>query len=157
MLRKSELSKVVLSSIFPVRYPLPRGLNGTNPGVTFFDTAEVYGPFINEELVGEALAPFRGRVVIARKANRALVDLLARIAERRKATPAQIALAWVLAQKPWMVPIPGTTKVTRLEENIAAASVELSADELREMSDGLSKLTVQGNRYPDNLERLTGR
>jgi len=93
----------------------------------------------------------------ARRANRALVDLLARIAERKKATPAQIALAWVLAQKPWMVPIPGTTKVTRLEENVAAASVELSADELGEVQDGLSKLTVQGNRYPDNLERLTGR
>jgi len=92
-----------------------------------------------------------------RRANRALVDLLARIAERKKATPAQIALAWVLAQKPWMVPIPGTTKVTRLEENVAAASVELSADELGEVQDGLSKLTVQGNRYPDNLERLTGR
>jgi aryl-alcohol dehydrogenase-like predicted oxidoreductase len=93
----------------------------------------------------------------ARKANRALVDLLARIGERKKATPAQIALAWVLAQKPWMVPIPGTTKVTRLEENIAAAGVELSADELGEIENGLSTLTVQGNRYPDNLERLTGR
>ena len=281
-------------------------------GVTFFDTAEVYGPFINEELVGEALAPFRGRVVIAtkfgfkigptgpagqdsrpehikevaeaslkrlkveaidlfyqhrvdpnvpiedvagavkdliqagkvkhfglseagaqtirrahavqpvsaiqseyslwyrrpeeevlptleelgigfvsfsplgkgfltgkidentkldssdfrsilprftpeaRKANQALVDLLGKIAERKKATPAQIAIAWLLAQKPWIVPIPGTTKLRRLEENIGAAAVVLTSDDLREIDSAASKITVQGARYPEHIERMTG-
>jgi aryl-alcohol dehydrogenase-like predicted oxidoreductase len=284
-------------------------------GVTFFDTAEVYGPFINEELVGEALAPFRGRVVIATKfgfrldpatgkqagldsrpehikevaeaslkrlgldaidllyqhrvdpdvpiedvagavkdliqqgkvkhfglseagvktirrahavqpvtalqseyslwtkgpeaevlptleelgigfvpysplgkgfltgkmdenakldssdfrnilprftpeamrANRALVDLLGSIAERKKATPAQIALAWLLAQKPWIVPIPGTTKLARLEENNGAAAIELTPDDLREIDSAASKITVQGARYPEHIEKMTGR
>jgi len=284
-------------------------------GVTFFDTAEVYGPFINEELVGEALAPFRGRVVIATKfgfnldpntgkqagldsrpqhikqvaeaslkrlgvdaidlfyqhrvdpevpiedvagavkdliregkvkhfglseagartirrahavqpvtalqseyslwtrgpekevlptieelgigfvpysplgkgfltgkmdentkldstdfrnilprftpeamrANRALVDLLGSIGQRKKATPAQIALAWLLAQKPWMVPIPGTTKLARLEENIGAASVELTPDDLRDIDSAAAKITVQGARYPEHIEKMTGR
>jgi aryl-alcohol dehydrogenase-like predicted oxidoreductase len=103
-------------------------------GITFFDTAEAYGPFTNEELVGEALAPFRGQ----------------------KATPAQIALAWLLAQKPWIVPIPGTTKLSRLEENIGAAAVNLSPDDLREIDSAASQITVQGARYPEELERRTG-
>ena len=93
----------------------------------------------------------------ARKANQALVDLLRKIAERKKATPAQIALAWLLAQKPWIVPIPGTTKLHRLEENIAAAAVELGSDDLREIESAASKITLQGARYPEHLERMTGR
>jgi aryl-alcohol dehydrogenase-like predicted oxidoreductase len=92
----------------------------------------------------------------ARKANQALVDLLRNIAERKKATPAQIALAWLLAQKPWIVPIPGTTKLNRLEENIGAASVELTSDDLREIDSAASKIEVQGARYPEELERRTG-
>jgi aryl-alcohol dehydrogenase-like predicted oxidoreductase len=280
-------------------------------GVTFFDTAEVYGPFINEELVGEALAPFRGRVVIAtkfgfkigptgpagqdsrpehikqvaesslkrlrveaidlfyqhrvdpnvpiedvagavkdliregkvkhfglseagaqtirrahavqpvaavqseyslwyrrpeeavlptleelgigfvpfsplgkgfltgkmdentqldktdfrnviprftpenRKANQAVVDLLGRFAQQKQATPAQIALAWLLAQKPWIVPIPGTKKLERLDENIGAAAVKLTADDLREIENAASKIQVQGDRYPEALEKST--
>jgi aryl-alcohol dehydrogenase-like predicted oxidoreductase len=209
-------------------------------GVTLFDTAESYGPFTNEELVGEALAPFREQVVIptklgiridpsgqqvvdsrpehikqsaegslkrlgvdvidlyyqqsgsfhsallvkassrerstrtrrstirtfrqivprftpeARKANLDLVDLIRTIAKRKKATPAQIALAWLLAQKPWIVPIPGTRKLERLEENIGAASVELTPDDLRQIDGAVSSITVQGARYPENLERRTG-
>ena len=93
----------------------------------------------------------------ARKANQALVDLLGKIAERKKATPAQIALAWLLAQKPWIIPIPGTTKLNRLEENIGAVAVELTADDLREIESAASKITVQGARYPEEIERLTGR
>jgi aryl-alcohol dehydrogenase-like predicted oxidoreductase len=93
----------------------------------------------------------------ALKANQALVDLLGKIAERKKATPAQIALAWLLAQKPWIVPIPGTTKLHRLDENIGAAAVELTADDLREIDSAASKITVQGARYPEQLERMTGR
>lgn len=92
-----------------------------------------------------------------RKANQVLVDLLAEIAKRKKTTPAQIALAWLLAQKPWIVPIPGTTKVNRLEENIGAASVELTPDDLREIDNAASKITVHGARYPEKLEQLTGR
>src|ERR1017187_7651243 len=227
-------------------------------GVTFFDTAEVYGPFTNEELVGEALAPFRGQVVTAtkfgfklrpdgapgwvgldsrpdhikrvaetslkrlkadaidlfyqhrvdpdvpiedvagavedliqegkgkafltgkitedtkfdssdfrntlprftpeaRKANQALVDLLGKIAERKQATAAQIALAWLLARKPWIVPIPGTTKLARLEENIGAAAIELTPDDLRDIDSAASKITVQGARYPEHIEQMTGR
>jgi aryl-alcohol dehydrogenase-like predicted oxidoreductase len=93
----------------------------------------------------------------ARKANQALVILLSRVAERKKATPAQIALAWLLAQKPWVVPIPGTTKLKRLDENIGAAAVELTADDLREIESAASKIRVQGARYPEHLERRTGR
>jgi aryl-alcohol dehydrogenase-like predicted oxidoreductase len=92
----------------------------------------------------------------ARKANQALVDLLGEIAERKKATPAQIALAWLLAQKPWIVPIPGTTKLSRLEENIGAVAVELTPGDLREIDSAASKITVQGVRYPEELERRTG-
>jgi aryl-alcohol dehydrogenase-like predicted oxidoreductase len=92
----------------------------------------------------------------ARKANQALVDLLRSIGERKNATPAQLALAWLLAQKPWIVPIPGTTKLNRLEENIGAVSVELSSDDLREIDSAASKIEVQGARYPEELERRTG-
>ena len=93
----------------------------------------------------------------ARKANQALVDLLGRIGARKTATPAQIALAWLLAQKPWIVPIPGTTKLHRLEENIGAASIVLTSDDLQEIASAASKIAVQGARYPDKLEQLTGR
>ncbi|MGC2183146.1 MAG: aldo/keto reductase [Terriglobales bacterium] len=93
----------------------------------------------------------------ARKANQALVDLLGKIAERKKATPAQIALAWLLAQKPWIVPIPGTTKLHRLEENIGAVAVELTPDDLRDIESAASKITIQGARYPERLEQMTGR
>jgi aryl-alcohol dehydrogenase-like predicted oxidoreductase len=93
----------------------------------------------------------------ARKANKALVDLLGGIAKQKKATPAQIALAWSLAQKPWIVPIPGTTKLKRLEENIGAASLELTPDDLREIDAAASTVTVQGARYPEHLEQKTGR
>jgi aryl-alcohol dehydrogenase-like predicted oxidoreductase len=93
----------------------------------------------------------------ARKVNQALVDLLGEIAQRKKVTPAQIALAWLLAQKPWIVPIPGTRKLDRLEENIGATSVELTSEDLREIDSASSKITVQGARYPENLEQMTGR
>ncbi len=93
----------------------------------------------------------------ARKANQTLVDLLGRIAGRKNATPAQIALAWLLAQRPWIVPIPGTRKLARLEENIGAAAVELTPDDLREIDAAAATITVQGARYPENLEQLTGR
>jgi aryl-alcohol dehydrogenase-like predicted oxidoreductase len=93
----------------------------------------------------------------ARIANQKLVDLLGKIAAEKKATPAQIALAWLLAQKPWIVPIPGTTKLHRLSENIGAAAVELSADDLREIEGALSKIDVEGARYPEALEKTTGR
>ena len=93
----------------------------------------------------------------ARKANQALVDLIGTVAKRKNATPAQIAIAWLLSQKPWIVPIPGTTKQHRLEENIGAASVELTPDDLRDIDDAASKITVQGARYPEKLEQMTGR
>ena len=92
----------------------------------------------------------------ARKANQALVDLLRAIAERKQATPAQIALAWLLAQKPWIVPIPGTRKLHRLEENIGAVAVELTSDDLREIDSAASEITVQGARYPEEMGRRTG-
>jgi aryl-alcohol dehydrogenase-like predicted oxidoreductase len=92
----------------------------------------------------------------ARKANQALVDLLGRIGAEKHATPAQIALAWLLGQKPWIVPIPGTTKLHRLEENIGAAAVELSADDLREIEDAAAKIHVEGARYPEHIEKMTG-
>jgi aryl-alcohol dehydrogenase-like predicted oxidoreductase len=92
----------------------------------------------------------------ARKANQTLIDLLRQIADRKKATPAQIALAWLLAQKPWIVPIPGTTKLHRLEENIGAVATELTADDLREIDRAASQIDVQGARYPEELERRTG-
>ena len=93
----------------------------------------------------------------ARKANQALVDLLGEIAKRKNATPAQIALAWLLAQKPWIVPIPGTTKLKRLEENVGAVEIELTRDDLREIESAASQIEVQGARYPEHLEQMTGR
>jgi len=92
----------------------------------------------------------------ARKANQALVDLLGEVGRRKHATPAQIALAWLLARKPWIVPIPGTTKLSRLEENIGAAEIQLTADDLREIDNAASKITVHGARYPEELQRMTG-
>ena len=93
----------------------------------------------------------------ALKANQALINLLASIGKPKKATPAQIALAWLLARKPWIVPIPGTTKLHRLDENIGAVSIELTPDDLRDIEDAASKITVQGARYPEKLEQMTGR
>jgi len=93
----------------------------------------------------------------ALKANQALIDLLNQIAQRKKATPAQIGLAWLLAQKPWIVPIPGTTKLHRLDENIGAVAVELTPNDLREIETATAKITVLGARYPEKLEKLTGR
>ena len=93
----------------------------------------------------------------ARRANKALVDVLAVIAARKKATPAQLALAWLLAQKPWNVPIPGTTKLQRLEENVGAAALELTSEDLREIDSAASRITVQGERYPEQLKRLVDR
>ena len=93
----------------------------------------------------------------ARKANQALVDLLGKIAGRKQATPAQVALAWLLAQKPWIVPIPGTTKLHRLDENIGTAAIELTPDDLREIDSAASKITVEGARYPEEMEQMTGR
>jgi aryl-alcohol dehydrogenase-like predicted oxidoreductase len=125
--------------------PLGRGfLTGKMNENTTFDSSDLRG----------TLPRFTPE---ARKANRALVDLLGQIAERKKATPAQIALAWLLAQKPWIVPIPGTTKLHRLEENIGATSIELTTDDLREIEDAASKINVQGARYPEHLEQMTGR
>ena len=93
----------------------------------------------------------------ARRANQALVDLLGRIGQEKKATPAQIALAWLLAQKPWIVPIPGTTRLSRLEENIGAVEINLTPDDLREIESAAAKITVRGARYPEKLEQMTGR
>jgi aryl-alcohol dehydrogenase-like predicted oxidoreductase len=92
----------------------------------------------------------------ARKANQAVVDLLGRIAKQKDATPAQIALAWLLAQKPWIVPIPGTTKLSRLDENIGSLEIKLTSDDLREIDTAASKITVEGDRYPEHLQKMTG-
>jgi len=92
----------------------------------------------------------------ARQANQALVDLLTSIAERKQATPAQIALAWLLAQRPWIVPIPGTTKLHRLDENLGSASVDLTPDDLRDIDTAAAQIPVQGERYPEHLARMTG-
>ncbi len=93
----------------------------------------------------------------ARKTNQALVDILSAIAAEKNVTTAQIALAWILAQKSWIVPIPGTTKVSRLEENIGAANVELTAEDIRKINEAAAKITIQGNRYPEKLDKMTGR
>ena len=93
----------------------------------------------------------------ARKANQVLIDLLERIADEKQATPAQIALAWLLAQKPWIVPIPGTTKLSRLEENIGALAIDLTANDLRGIDNAAAKITVQGDRYPEVVEQMSGR
>jgi aryl-alcohol dehydrogenase-like predicted oxidoreductase len=152
-------------------------------GVTFFDTAQIYGPFTNEEL-GIGFVPFSplgkgfltGKIDESttfdssdfrnivprftaenRKANQELVDLLTRIAAQKKATPAQIALAWLLAQKPWIVPIPGTTKLERLIENLGAGDIQLTADDLREIEEAAGEITVHGARYPAHLQQRVGR
>jgi aryl-alcohol dehydrogenase-like predicted oxidoreductase len=91
------------------------------------------------------------------KANQAIVDLLGAIAKKKNATPAQIALAWLLAQKPWIVPIPGTTRLSRLDENIGANGINLTQDDLREIDAAASKISVEGDRYPEHLEKMTGR
>ena len=93
----------------------------------------------------------------ARKANQAMVDLLTRIAKEKNAAPSQIALAWLLAQKPWIVPIPGTTKLNRLEENLGAVTIDLTSGDLREINDAASAIKLQGARYPEASERMTGR
>jgi aryl-alcohol dehydrogenase-like predicted oxidoreductase len=93
----------------------------------------------------------------ARKANQGVVDLLGKVAGQKKATPAQIALAWLLAQKPWIVPIPGTTKLHRLEENIGAAAIELTPEDLRQIDQAVAKIAVQGERYPEKLQKLINR
>lgn len=201
-------------------------------GVTFFDTAQVYGPFTNEELVGEALAPFRDQVVIATKFGfgfdadgdsmgldsrpetirrategslrrlgveaidlyyqhrvdpqvpieevagtvhelieegkvrhfglseagvQAIVELVTRMAERKRATPAQVALAWLLARKPWIVPIPGTTKLHRLEENLGGAEVNLTAEDLQEIEETAAGIQIQGARYSESSQRMIDR
>ncbi len=125
--------------------PLGRGfLTGTISETTSFDS-------------GDFRAGLPRFTPQARRANQAMVDLLRVIGERKDATPAQIALAWLLAQKPWIVPIPGTTKLARLEENIGAAAVELTPDDLAEIKRAASEIPVQGARYPEHLERMTGR
>src|SRR5467141_1441493 len=125
--------------------PLGRGfLTGKMNENTAFDSSDLRG----------TLPRFTPE---ARKANQALVDLLGEIAKRKKATPAQIALAWLLAQKPWIVPIPGTTKLNRLDENSGAVALELIPDDLRDIENAASKITVQGARYPEDLEQLAGR
>ena len=93
----------------------------------------------------------------ARKANQILVDLIGRFAQQKNATPAQVALAWLLAQKPWIVPIPGTTKLHRLDENLEAVNVELSEDDLRQLETAAAKIPVQGARYPEELQKMVGR
>jgi aryl-alcohol dehydrogenase-like predicted oxidoreductase len=125
--------------------PLGRGfLTGKMEASTSFDSADFRSSL--PRFSPEAL-----------KANQALVDLLRKVAERKNATPAQIALAWLLAQKSWIVPIPGTTKLTRLEENIGAVDVELTPADLREINDAAGKIQVQGDRYPEAMEKMTGR
>jgi aryl-alcohol dehydrogenase-like predicted oxidoreductase len=141
----------------------------------------VYGPYTNEELVGEALLPFRDQVVIATKsgfniqdgkqagmnsrpehikkvANDSLKRLKveAEVVEQKNAAPAQIAFAWLLAQKPWIVPIPGTRKLNRLEENLGAANIELTPEDLRDINSAASKITLMGARYTEELEKRTG-
>src|SRR5207244_4464457 len=124
--------------------PYPLSLHDALPIYTTFDRSD----FRNQ------LPRFTPQ---ARRANQALVDLLGVIARRKNATPAQIALSWLLAQKPWIVPIPGTTKLTRLEENIGAAAIELTPDDLRHIENATSQITVQGARYPEHIEQLSGR
>jgi aryl-alcohol dehydrogenase-like predicted oxidoreductase len=125
--------------------PLGKGfLTGKINDATTFDSSDLRGriPRFEPE---------------ARRANQALVDLLRSIADRKGATPAQVALAWLLAQKPWIVPIPGTRKLDRLEENLGSVSVVLTADDLREIEEAASKIKVQGARYPEDLMKLSGR
>lgn len=125
--------------------PLGKGfLTGTIDANTAFDSTDIRStiPRFTPE---------------ARQANQVLVDLLASIAQRKNATPAQIALAWLLAQKPWIVPIPGTRRLSRLAENIGAVAIELTSDDLRDIESAAAQITVQGARYPEHLERQTYR
>jgi aryl-alcohol dehydrogenase-like predicted oxidoreductase len=125
--------------------PLGKGfLTGAMDAATTFDSSDFRSRL--PRFTPEAL-----------KANQALIDLLGQIAKKKNATPAQIALAWLLAQKPWIVPIPGTTKLHRLDENLGAAAVELTADDLRDIESAAAKIKVEGARYPEQLEQLTGR
>ncbi len=131
-------------------------------GIGFVPFSPLGRGFLTGAFDAQALAASDFRRTLPRfapeavKANEAFVDLLRAMAERKKATPAQIALAWLLARKPWIVPIPGTTKLTRLEENLGAADIELTADDLRDLEAGASQLTVHGDRYPEQMERMTG-
>jgi aryl-alcohol dehydrogenase-like predicted oxidoreductase len=126
--------------------PLGKGfLTGKINETTTFDSTDLRG------------STFPRFTLEARKANQVLVDLLGDIAARKQATPAQIALAWLLAQKPWIVPIPGTTKLHRLEENLGAAAIELTPDDLRDIDSALANITVQGDRYPPHLAARVGR
>jgi len=122
-------------------------------GVTVFDTAEAYGPFVNEELLGEALAPLKGRVVIATKFGFDSREVGTTIG----ATPAQIALAWLLAREPWIVPIPGTAKLHRLDENLGSLAVDLTASNLHVIFEAASKITLEGARLPEAALKMTGR
>jgi aryl-alcohol dehydrogenase-like predicted oxidoreductase len=141
--------------VLPVLQELGIGLVAYSPLGKGFLTGK-----IDENTVFES-SDFRNTVPRfspeARRANQAVVDLLGEIAKRKTATPAQVALAWLLAQKPWIVPIPGTTKLERLNENLGAAEIELTAANLREIDEAASKIQVQGARYPEHIEQLTGR
>jgi aryl-alcohol dehydrogenase-like predicted oxidoreductase len=107
--------------------------------------------------VSDVRSSFPRFTLEARKANQALVDVVVGVARRKKVTPAQVALAWLLAQKPWIVPIPGTTRLARLEENLGAADVELTAEDLREIRDLTAKVSVQGARLPESILQMSGR
>ena len=124
------------------------------PGVAPVGPAQVAALADHEETGGQAL---QQRIISGDTHASLVLDLLSEIAQRKQATPAQIALAWLLAQKPWIVPIPGTRRLERLEENLGAAAVELTPDDLRDIDSAASKFTVQGARYPEHLEKLTGR
>src|SRR5258708_1706593 len=131
-------------------------------GIGFVPYSPLGRGFLTGKFDAQQLAPSDFRRGLPRfapeavKANQAFVDLLRNMGERKEATPAQIALAWLLARKPWIVPIPGTTKLTRFEENIGAANVELRPEDLRDLEAATSKLTVHGDRYPEHLEQMTG-
>ena len=202
VLRKSVLSKVVVSSILPVRNPLPSGLNGTKPmpsssrvgrisasgsrhqseyslwwrepeaeilptleelGIGFVPFSPLGKGFLTgkiDESTTFDSADFRNTVprfsAENRRANQAVVDVVRTMASKKNATPAQIALAWVLAQKPWIVPIPGTTKIHRLEENLGAADVTLAPDDLRQI-DAVLEIPVQGARYGEASQKMIDR
>lgn len=139
-------------------------------GITLFDTAEAYGPFANEELLGKALQPIREQVVIASKfgfdidlvtgaragGTNSRPEHIRAVAERKQATPAQVALTWLLAQKPWIVPIPGTTKQHRLEENLGAVELELTGEDLRVINEQMAQIQVHGERLPESALKMTG-
>jgi len=146
-----------------IETPMAEKMRGEELGIGFVPFSPLGKGFltgkIDENTVIDA-SDFRSTIPRfspeARRANRAVIDLLNVVAKRKNATPAQIALAWLLAQKPWIVPIPGTTKLKRLEENLGAASVELTPGELRDIDEAASRITVEGARYPEMEERKTG-